>query len=354
MARGFGLLALGVGALIFGSLSPATAQVLLGEPPRPGVEVNWDVLDSLGPESSLPGLMREQIAPAAPRVQTTLPRPVPRPAAPKADKPKAEKPKAEKVKADKPKAEAPRPVKAKAEPPRAVPTVDKPKMAPPPAPPPAVVPEKPKAEPPKIDLPKAEPPKVEPPKAVPPKVEPPKVEPPKAEPPKVEPPKVEAPKVEPPKVEAPKIELPKAEPPKVEPPKAAVTPPAPPAVQFVPPPPVAAIPDTPPAPVRKGDLLTVPFATDSARLSEGTRGDLERIAQRMEKDESLSLQLLAYAAGDEANASKARRLSLSRALELRKYLMEMGVRSTRIEVRALGNKVESGSPDRVDAIVVRR
>jgi outer membrane protein OmpA-like peptidoglycan-associated protein len=75
----------------------------------------------------------------------------------------------------------------------------------------------------------------------------------------------------------------------------------------------------------------------------------------MEKDESLSLQLLAYADGDEANASKARRLSLSRALEVRKYLMELGVRSTRIEVRALGNKVEGGGPaDRVDAMFASR
>ncbi len=74
----------------------------------------------------------------------------------------------------------------------------------------------------------------------------------------------------------------------------------------------------------------------------------------MEKDEALNLQLLAYASGDEANASKARRLSLSRALEVRKYLMEMGVRSTRIEVRALGNKIEGSPAERVDVVLTAR
>ena len=116
---------------------------------------------------------------------------------------------------------------------------------------------------------------------------------------------------------------------------------------------LAALP-TAPVVSRKGDNLTVTFGTDSSHLPDSVRPELERLAQRMDKDENLSLQLLAYAAGDEANASKARRLSLSRALEVRKYLMEMGVRSTRIEVRALGNKVESGLPDRVDAMLVSR
>ena len=35
--------------------------------------------------------------------------------------------------------------------------------------------------------------------------------------------------------------------------------------------------------------------------------------------------------------------------------MDQGLRSTRIEVRALGNKLEgAGSPDRVDAVLVSR
>lgn len=102
----------------------------------------------------------------------------------------------------------------------------------------------------------------------------------------------------------------------------------------------------------KGDVLTVLFTPDESRLPDAAQGELTALAQKLSRDESLSLQLVAFAQGDEASTSKARRLSLSRALEVRRVLMDLGVRSTRIEVRALGNKNDSGdSPDRVDAIL---
>lgn len=107
--------------------------------------------------------------------------------------------------------------------------------------------------------------------------------------------------------------------------------------------------------IQNGDTLSVIFAADSARLPDGARAPLDHLAQRMGRDDGLGLQLLAYAEGDDSGVSKARRLSLSRALEVRKFLMEQGVRSTRIEVRALGNKGDGGGPaDRVDAVLVGR
>jgi outer membrane protein OmpA-like peptidoglycan-associated protein len=45
-------------------------------------------------------------------------------------------------------------------------------------------------------------------------------------------------------------------------------------------------------------------------------------------------------------------LALSRALEVRKYLIDGGVRSTRIDVRALGDKAESTPLDRIDIVLV--
>lgn len=124
-------------------------------------------------------------------------------------------------------------------------------------------------------------------------------------------------------------------------------------------PPVRAAAPPPAAPavshVFKGDTLTVVFGAESSRLPDNVRGELDKLIKRMQKDEGTALQLMAFAEGDDANASKARRLSLSRALEVRKYLMDQGVRSTRIEVRALGNKLEGGGPaDRVDAVMVSR
>jgi outer membrane protein OmpA-like peptidoglycan-associated protein len=101
-------------------------------------------------------------------------------------------------------------------------------------------------------------------------------------------------------------------------------------------------------------MAIVSFATGTADLPEAARSLLERTATEMKRDENARLQLVAYAAGTEDASSQARRLSLSRALAVRSYLIEHGVRSTRMDVRALGNKVPEGPPDRVDVMLVRR
>jgi outer membrane protein OmpA-like peptidoglycan-associated protein len=103
-----------------------------------------------------------------------------------------------------------------------------------------------------------------------------------------------------------------------------------------------------------GRLAIVSFPTGTADLPEAARTLLERTAAEMKRDESARLQLVAYAAGNDDASSQARRLSLSRALAVRSYLIEHGVRSTRMDVRALGNKVPEGPPDRVDVMLVRR
>jgi outer membrane protein OmpA-like peptidoglycan-associated protein len=113
-------------------------------------------------------------------------------------------------------------------------------------------------------------------------------------------------------------------------------------------------PENAPAAGAQETLSTLTFDKDSARLPDGAKEALAHLASRMTEDATLEVQLLAYAAGDEENASKARRLSLSRALAVRSFLIDQGVRSTRIEVRALGNKVPEGSPDRVDIIGQKR
>jgi outer membrane protein OmpA-like peptidoglycan-associated protein len=61
---------------------------------------------------------------------------------------------------------------------------------------------------------------------------------------------------------------------------------------------------------------------------------------------------MAYASGDDDEARRARRISLSRALAVRAYLINKGVRSTRMDVRALGNKVEGDPADRVDIVTM--
>jgi len=125
----------------------------------------------------------------------------------------------------------------------------------------------------------------------------------------------------------------------------------------------AVTPATPPAAPAEG---TTPPAEGGAALPAGaTRllytgesddvpGDatakLDTIAQDLLANQDKRIQVLSYAAGTEDTESKARRKSLARGLAIRSYLMKAGVPSTRIDVRALGNKAEGGPADRVDII----
>lgn len=110
-----------------------------------------------------------------------------------------------------------------------------------------------------------------------------------------------------------------------------------------------------PAPsIAPGTALRIPFPTNVAKLPKQATPALRALAQRLAKNNAIRLQLKAYASGTKDNASRARRLSLSRALAVRSYLIRQGVRSTRIDVRALGNKAEGPPANRVDLIVVSR
>ena len=102
-------------------------------------------------------------------------------------------------------------------------------------------------------------------------------------------------------------------------------------------------------------MVQLGFGESASQLDDKAKRDLDVLVRSIDTDEETRLQLTAYASAPGAdNASQARRLSLSRALAVRTYLIEKGVKSTRIDVRALGNKNEGGPADRVDVIVARR
>ena len=102
------------------------------------------------------------------------------------------------------------------------------------------------------------------------------------------------------------------------------------------------------------DAFTVPFAGDTSRLTDASRAPLERAMARLKADDQLRVQLMAYAGGAGLSASKARRLSLSRALTVRSFLIDNGVKSSRIDVRALGDKIPDGPSNRVDLNIIGR
>ncbi len=109
-----------------------------------------------------------------------------------------------------------------------------------------------------------------------------------------------------------------------------------------------------PAPATEVGTTRVRFDGRSTKLSGTARQGLEGLAGKLKGNETLRIQLLAYAEGTAETANEARRTSLSRALVVRSFLIQQGVRSTRIDVRALGNKTEEDPKDRVDMLVVKR
>ncbi len=115
---------------------------------------------------------------------------------------------------------------------------------------------------------------------------------------------------------------------------------------------VAALtPAAPPKISSDGNHILIGFASGSSELPESAKGPLAELAQRMKKEGNLRIQLKGYAAGTGTSPSQARRMSLFRALTVRTHLMKQGVRSTRMDVRALGNKIDGGPPERVDVVV---
>jgi outer membrane protein OmpA-like peptidoglycan-associated protein len=104
-----------------------------------------------------------------------------------------------------------------------------------------------------------------------------------------------------------------------------------------------------------GNLYSIPFGPGSDELLGSATPALSKLAQRMNSDENIRIQLMGFAAAGGSSASQARRRSLFRALAIRTYLMKEGVRSTRMDVRALGQtSVQGVPPDRVDIVVQKQ
>ena len=116
---------------------------------------------------------------------------------------------------------------------------------------------------------------------------------------------------------------------------------------------VAALPSAR-APAPSGVLTRLVFPAGKADVDGPLAEQLDTVARTMRtRDERLLLQAYA-AAGTSGSASGSRRLSLARALEVRSYLIRKGLKSTRIDVRALGTSDPSGPADRVDVLLLTR
>jgi outer membrane protein OmpA-like peptidoglycan-associated protein len=99
-----------------------------------------------------------------------------------------------------------------------------------------------------------------------------------------------------------------------------------------------------------GATLRVTFGVGSADLNAETDAAVRALAQ----PSGSSYALTAYAAGTPDDPSTARRLALARAIAVRSVLINAGVASPHVYVRALGAaapEIAAGPPDRVDILV---
>ncbi len=92
------------------------------------------------------------------------------------------------------------------------------------------------------------------------------------------------------------------------------------------------------------------FEPGSVDLSAEATAQLRALAARLAEGRD-RIQLKSHASGID-DAAQARRLSLKRALAARSILIEGGIDSTRIDVRALGPVEDGGAADRIDMILL--
>ncbi|MCX8230493.1 MAG: OmpA family protein [Alphaproteobacteria bacterium] len=104
-------------------------------------------------------------------------------------------------------------------------------------------------------------------------------------------------------------------------------------------------------PPADGQALRLLFEGSATKLNAAAQQQLQQMAAALAANNQ-RIQLKAFASGTSDRPSAARRESLSRALAVRSYLIENGVRSTRIDVRALGAPNDGGPSDRVDVILL--
>ncbi|MSP51979.1 MAG: hypothetical protein EXQ91_06260 [Alphaproteobacteria bacterium] len=136
------------------------------------------------------------------------------------------------------------------------------------------------------------------------------------------------------------------------------TPPAPVTDRVAPPPRTVEAPPSRPTqtaslpPPSNGPILAkVVFPDGAIKLSGASAEQLRAIAKSMATSDT-RLQVQSYATPVGADTSSgARRLSLTRALEIRSFLIEQGVKGTLIDVRALGAPPDSQG-DRVEIIAL--
>lgn len=103
------------------------------------------------------------------------------------------------------------------------------------------------------------------------------------------------------------------------------------------------------APQADMSRFSMAFETGKADLAQDQKILIDQnVIPKLLSDASARLQIRAYASRTDGTESSSRRISLSRALAARSYLLEKGIQPTRIDVRALSDNTAEPPTDRID------
>jgi outer membrane protein OmpA-like peptidoglycan-associated protein len=102
-------------------------------------------------------------------------------------------------------------------------------------------------------------------------------------------------------------------------------------------------------PAKEGNIpnTQIIFGETDTEIPPAMESNLGGIAKQLVDNPRSTVSVIAYASGGKGQASNARRISLSRALAVRAYLIDQGANSLQINVQAMGNKTK-GQIERAD------
>ena len=125
-----------------------------------------------------------------------------------------------------------------------------------------------------------------------------------------------------------------------------------PAPSFIPNPAAKVAPDTVfPGLTKRSMISFLPQQTDPAQSALGAIKFLATDLNTAMTSSGSRIELIAYGGTRGDKGSDARRLSLKRALAIRQVLIDDGVPTERIDVKAMGGVDDSGPADRVDVFI---
>ena len=86
-------------------------------------------------------------------------------------------------------------------------------------------------------------------------------------------------------------------------------------------------------------------------LDDAAKATLSTLAAQLKQNPALRVNFLAYAQADDTQQSRSRRIALRRGFNARIYLINEGIDSLRMNIKAMGSNGAGDQPNRVDIVL---